>query len=107
TAVHLSWSEPANGGLPITSYRVYRRADGAAQKTQIASTDSSTRSYDDLTADPNTTYHYLVTAVNAVGESVACLNAEVVPSLSADPCHLPGVLLMTDAKGDNASAVDG
>lgn len=66
----------------------------------VATTDGATHSYDDLTADPNTTYYYSVTAVNAVGESEPCVDTEVAPVPTNDPCTLPGVLLLTDAAGD-------
>jgi hypothetical protein len=96
-AVHLSWPEPDNGGSPISSYNVYRRT-ASGVRAIIAVTN--TTSYTDTTADATSTYFYSVGAVNAAGESAFCAGSEVSPSPAPDPCHLPGVLLVTDPAGD-------
>ncbi|MFN2455015.1 MAG: PKD domain-containing protein [Pyrinomonadaceae bacterium] len=99
TGVHLAWSEPDNGGTPITGYRVYRRTDGSTQKTLLADVGTY-RNYDDPSADPGANYFYTVTAVNAVGESPLSDCSEVSPAPAADPCKLPGVSLVKDPTGD-------
>ncbi|MBA3242445.1 MAG: PKD domain-containing protein, partial [Acidobacteria bacterium] len=97
--VHLSWTVPADGGSPITSYRVFRRS-GAGAAAQIAEVPATQLSYDDTTADPNTTYFYHVRAVNAVGESAFCPGNEVVPGAVVDPCTMPGARVTSDPAGD-------
>jgi predicted phage tail protein len=65
--VSLSWTVPADGGSAITSYNVYR-GDTTGTETLLISALTGT-TYDDTTAVTGSTYYYVVTAVNAVGES--------------------------------------
>jgi hypothetical protein len=97
--VHLAWSQPDNGGSPITNYRVYRRAQGDAQRTLLADVGTAL-SYDDTTAGTTITYFYSVAAQSAAGESQTCPNAEVSPGSASNPCQLPGVSIVTDVAGD-------
>jgi PKD repeat protein len=93
--VHLTWTEPDNGGSPITVYRVYRRTSNSG--FSLVGTVTKTK-YDDIDAAsfPGTQFFYVVTAVNAVGESPFC--AEIIPTVipALDPCTLPGVLASND-----------
>lgn len=66
--VSLSWTAPADGGSPITGYNVYRGTASGGETLLVAGVAGPT--YDDTTAVTGTTYYYVVTAVNAVGESV-------------------------------------
>ena len=68
TIVSLSWTVPADGGSPITGYNVYRGDCGGCE-TIIASLVVGT-TFDDLTVELLHPYAYVVTAVNAEGESV-------------------------------------
>ncbi|EDY36423.1 Fibronectin type III domain protein [Aciduliprofundum boonei T469] len=64
--IYLSWKGPVdNGGLNITSYRIYRSEDGK-EFEKIAETKNTT--YVD-TLEKGGKYEYYVTAVNSVGES--------------------------------------
>jgi len=66
--VSLSWTPPADGGSPITSYSVYR---GDTTLTEVLLASALTgATYDDTSALTGSTYFYVITAVNAVGESV-------------------------------------
>ena len=68
--VVLTWSAPADdGGSPISSYFVYRRAPGATTFTLIGLTGPSIRTYSDLNLAQRTTYTYVVTAFNTYDES--------------------------------------
>lgn len=64
----LTWTVPLDGGSPITGYNVYR-GDTAGTETMLVGLGVVT-TYDDATALTGSTYYYVVTAVNAVGESV-------------------------------------
>jgi len=66
--VSLSWTVPADGGSPITGYNVYRGDTTLTEVLLVSALTATT--YDDTTALTGSTYFYVVTAVNAVGESV-------------------------------------
>jgi len=99
--VHLSWSTPDNHGSPITAYNIYRRTESGSFAL-LTSVEAGVNSFDD-TVDPNLKYFYQVTAVNAVGEGLAC--GEISPSCpgdeSEDPCVEPGKTVLTDPTGDD------
>lgn len=64
----LTWTVPADGGSAITGYNVYRGATSGTEALLVGLGVVTT--YDDTTALTGSTYYYVVTAVNAVGESV-------------------------------------
>jgi subtilisin family serine protease len=70
-AILLDWSAPASdGGSPIATYFVYRRAAGDASFAYLGSTaNGDLTSFTDATVARRTTYTYRVTAVNAYGQS--------------------------------------
>ncbi len=98
--VHVTWTTPDNGGSPITNYKVFRGSPGGTE-TLLATVPGNTNSYDDTTADPNVTYFYRVTAVNAVGEGASCGLAFVV--VPESPCRLPGRTVVVDTSDSGAN----
>ena len=68
--VALSWSVPANGGSPLTAFRVYRAA-GSGTPTLLIQVGGTTTSYRDRSVVRGTAYTYSVKAMNAVGEGPA------------------------------------
>jgi subtilisin family serine protease len=64
--VQLTWSTPADGGSPITNYRVYRgtTSGGESQLTTLGTVNS----YKDTSGTRGQTYYYKVSAVNTMGE---------------------------------------
>lgn len=105
--VHVSWVQPDSGGSPITSYKVYRRANGSSVRAAIATVGASARSYTDATAAPNGSYFYSVSAVNSKGEALACGPAESEVAMTeslGSSCTLPGVLVASDPAGDQVGA---
>jgi hypothetical protein len=102
--VHVAWSEPADGGSPIKKYRVYRVQDGQPQK-MIGMVSATTFGFVDRSFDPAKHPRYEARAVNVYGESgekPGCDNM-VTPSgppPAVNPCVEPGVIVVTDAKGD-------
>jgi hypothetical protein len=105
--VHVSWVEPDSGGSPISSYRVYRRANGSAVRAFIGSASSGARSYTDGTATPGGAYFYSVSAVNAKGEALSCGLAESEVAMTESlgtSCTLPGVRVASDPSGDQVGA---
>lgn len=66
-SVTLTWEPPAyDGDGAITSYRVYRTLEGAAE---VYLGEATILTYKDATAKPGAQYTYRITAVNSVGES--------------------------------------
>lgn len=64
----LTWTVPADGGSAIIGYNVYR-GDTAGTETLLVGLGLVTI-YDDTTVLTGSTHYYVVTAVNALGESV-------------------------------------
>jgi titin len=65
--VTLSWTEPSDGGSPVTSYTIYRGTTPGAD-AKLVSLDGPT-SYVDSGLSGGSTYYYRVVAHNAVGDS--------------------------------------
>lgn len=81
SGIHLSWTEPADGGSPITGYQIYR-GTSSGHETLLVSVGPSA-AYDDTTAVPGTKYFYKTTALNTMGESAK--SNEVSAVLPAPP----------------------
>ena len=67
--IYLEWTVPADGGSPITGYKVYRSLESGKETFLRSVGPKSIPSADDLHAVAGTTYFYVVTAVNTNGES--------------------------------------
>jgi hypothetical protein len=96
SAVTLQWPEPDHGGSLITSYRVFRStsATGPFDESVLIATVAQP-GYVDTTFPQNTDVYYIVTAVNAIGESPYCKVVQPIVG-SASPCDLPGLLVSND-----------
>ena len=97
----LTWGAPDDHGSAITSYNVYRKAQGATAFTLLASVTGGTTTYTDSAITTGQSYAYHVTAVNGVGESGP--SNDVTPAPAApppNPCVYPGVQVLTDGTGD-------
>ena len=69
--ISVSWLPPSsNGGSALTNYRIYRGTT-AANATPLATVAGTASTYVDKSVAKKTSYVYLVTAVNVLGESVA------------------------------------
>ncbi len=73
--VHLAWTVPSDGGLPITKYIVLRN-DIRIKVTK----DATSTTYDDTTATPGTAYVYQVAALNSLGRGQLSNKVTVGPS---------------------------
>ena len=100
--VHLSWSTPDNGGSAITGYDVYR---GTASGNETLLANLGVRnSYVDAGAKTGT-YYYRVSAINAVGQGPLSNEVTPVPAPPpADPCHTPGVTVVSQPAGTQTGA---
>ncbi len=96
--VDLSWSAPSdNGGATVTEYRVYRSTSSGSGYTFIGS--STTTSYTDTGVSNGMTYHYVVTAVNDVGESGYSEEVSATPSATTSVPGVPTNLQATAGDG--------
>lgn len=74
---HLYWTVPASdGGSQITGYHVYRGEESGAE-TLLASVPAGVLSFDDTDVSSRQILYYVVTAVNAAGESVWSNEVEI------------------------------
>jgi PKD repeat protein len=92
--VSLSWTPPAsNGGVNITSYRVYR---GTTSGTETLLTSGGCSGLGAVTSCTDTgltngqAYYYKVTAVNAIGEGPRSNEATAAPAGSCPAAQLLG-----------------
>ena len=77
--VALSWTAPAVGNP--TSYNVLRSTTSGSGYSAITTPGAqTTTSYVDTTTVNGTTYYYVVSAVNAIGEGVQSIEADATPS---------------------------
>ena len=78
TRIDLAWAAPANtGGSPITGYKIEVSPDGASDWTDlVANTGNTATTYAHTGLTADTTRHYRVSAINAVGTSVASGSAD-------------------------------
>jgi len=107
--VALEWSPPTTGG-PTASYNVYRSDTSGVQGSLLVSGVTDT-AYTDTTAVNDSTYYYVVTAVNGSGESTPSNELSAHPPSSsssattcdpAQPCDSPTV---TSSDGSTALQV--
>jgi hypothetical protein len=77
--VTLTWATPFDGGSPITGYNVYRSATVSGAEEFLVSLGVQ-NTYVDESVVFAQTYWYVVTAVNAVGESPWYIEWSVIPS---------------------------
>lgn len=77
-AVLLRWTAPANGGSPLTTYRIERR-QGAASWQLVRDLAPSLTAYIDRGVVNGSAYQYRVRAANAVGTGPWSTTGPVVP----------------------------
>jgi hypothetical protein len=74
---HLGWTVPvSDGGSAITSYNVYR-GDVSGEETLLTSVSATSLGFDDTGVFSRQILYYVVTAVNAAGESVWSNEVEI------------------------------
>ena len=83
--VYVRWNLPSNdGGSPITGYQI-ERATGSGNYAIITSGNFPTLSYSDTGLTGNTTYHYRVSAFNAIGTSPPSTDVSVTTMQAPPP----------------------
>ncbi len=87
--VALSWTAPADGGSPISAYRLYRgTTSGSLSLYQSLGTATT---YSDTAVTNGTTYFYAVSAVNAIGEGSRSAERSATPTAPATAPAAPGL----------------
>ena len=88
--VELTWSLPTDdGGSAITEYKVYQGTSSEIYEYVFVTTQLE---FNDTFVEGGTTYYYVVTAVNEVGESSLSVERDATPSegsSSGDPSPPP------------------
>jgi hypothetical protein len=84
TVNHLSWTIPADGGTPITGYKLYRGTSSGGE-TLLTTVSASTTNYNDTGLTNGTSYYYRVAAVNAIGTSQTSNEVALTPAVKAAP----------------------
>ncbi|MEY2485865.1 MAG: hypothetical protein QOH39_1513 [Verrucomicrobiota bacterium] len=106
-AAYLDWVVPDNGGLPITSYKIYRKDAAGGTEQLVGQPTNGKSSFVDRTGDPTVaTYIYRITALNAQGEGLTSnsISLSIVPRVeSLGACVTPGVQVIVDPAGDASS----
>ncbi|MCI0140700.1 fibronectin type III domain-containing protein [Arthrobacter bambusae] len=98
----VSWTAPANGGSPITSYTVTPSSGGTALAPVTVSGNPPSTTATVTGLSNGTAYSFTVTATNAVGTSPqSAASAPVTPTAPTVPAAPTGVT----ATAGNASAV--
>ena len=70
--IDLAWTAPLDGGSAITGYKIESSTDsGTTWSDLVADTQSDVASYAHTGLSPNTTVHYRVSAISALGTSSA------------------------------------
>ena len=85
--VTLVWDDPADDS--ITGYQVWRGPEAASLQVLAADTGSASNSYLDDAVEPETTYHYAVSAINADGTSQQSDTISATTQAAPEPVSSP------------------
>ena|GEM_PF-571081 len=83
--VQLSWSAPADGGSPITGYKIYR-GNSSGTETLLTSVGAAPTTYTDSSFTCGGTYFYQVAAVTVVDETRSGDQSASPTNLQTAPC---------------------
>jgi hypothetical protein len=75
--VLVTWMDGADGGSAITAHRLYRAADGSAEK--LIATLTGSPHYEDMRLTNGVAYSYRLSAVNEAGEGEKSAAQSVTP----------------------------
>lgn len=89
--VKVTWSSVA----AATSYNVKRSTTSGGLYTTVAANVTSPQSYTDINVTNGTTYYYVVTAVNAAGESVNSSEVNATPAATLTLPEAPSGVVAT------------
>lgn len=90
--VHLTWTRPAQGGAPISAFRVLRSTDTGSEGLLVALSPSTT-TYADSAVTNGTGYFYQVAASNSYGAGTPSTEKPATP---AAPASAPKLTAMSE-----------
>jgi sugar lactone lactonase YvrE len=67
TQINLSWSKPADGGSPISGYKIEVKENSDSYSILVDNTKSTSTTYSHANLTPDTKYTYKVSAINGIG----------------------------------------
>jgi cellulose 1,4-beta-cellobiosidase len=85
--VALGWTTPADGGSPLSGYRLYRGTTSGS--LSLYQTLGVVTAYTDTAVTNGTTYYYQVSAVNSVGEGSRSAERSATPTAPASVPSAP------------------
>jgi len=91
----LTWSDPPNGGSPITTFQIFRSVSGGAFSLLLNDTIAN---HTDTGLVINVLYEYNVTSINAFGDSEPSNIVDCTPVVSG----VPSAPLALDAQNEGA-----
>jgi len=94
--IDLAWNEPANGGEPITGYKIERESPiGGGFIILVADTGTTATTFEDIGLMSATQYNYKVSAINAIGTGIASDDADA--TTASPPSN--GDIIVVDRRG--------
>ena len=92
--IEINWTEPDNGGSPITEYKIYRGTT-SGEETILTTVNAPKTTYKDSSVENGQTYYYYVTALNGIGEGDRSMEVSATPK---GPPVAPGTLQVSVGK---------
>ncbi len=85
TQLGLSWSKPADGGSPISGYKIEVKENSGSYSILVENTKETSTKYSHTNLTPNTKYTYKVSGINGIGVGSPSNESSGIPTDIPDP----------------------